>query len=83
MHPSLKEAVPRDKFQEMIDRVAGINGKLNDASLAGVRWEEGEAPMMYLDFQLVCDNTDKATCEMKIQFAGLQGHITGFHFKDK
>jgi hypothetical protein len=81
MHDSLQAEVPRDKLEEMIEKVRAANGPLREIKAAGDEWAAGEGmPSLILRFDLQCENR-AATCEMTIRFIGMQGHITGFRFQ--
>ncbi len=81
MHASLREAVPRSELEGMIERVRATNGDLEGVKFADDAWEVQDGlPTLLLNFDVECENR-VATCEMKIQFVGMQGQITGFHFQ--
>ncbi len=84
MHPVLQKQLGREDFAAMaeaargtIDADNGLEISVNNSRM--LEGKDGATPTMLIDFDLV-DGDLTGTCEIKIQFVGMRGHLLGFHF---
>lgn len=84
MYPILQKQLGRDDFAAMAEVTRGTIDADNDLRIAVnnsrmLETKPDSAPTMLIDFDL--RNGDViGTCEIKIQFVGMRGHLLGFHF---
>ncbi len=84
MYPMLQKQLGKDDFAAMVEVTRGTIDADNDLTITVnnsrmLETNEDSAPTMLIDFDL--RNGDvTGTCEIKIQFVGMRGHLLGFHF---
>jgi hypothetical protein len=80
-HEALQEVIDRDSFQQMIDIVRNEDGALKSVTYKDSRMDITEdGQNLLLNFDLVTEK-GTGTCEIKVQFVGLKGHLLGFEFE--
>lgn len=80
-HEALQEVIDRDSFQQMIDIVRAEDGSLKSVTFKDSRMDISEdGQNLLLNFDLVTEK-GTGTCEIKVQFVGLKGHLLGFEFE--
>jgi hypothetical protein len=80
-HPALKEVISREELGQMIQTVRTNAGAVKTVTFKDSRLElTPETQLLFLNFDLDCENAD-GTCEIKIQFVGMRGHLLGFNFQ--
>lgn len=80
-HDVVHEAVDRDSFRELVGHIAENGGTLTSATFTGSQMQiTSDSQSLLLNYEVACTRAS-GTCEVKIQFIGLKGHLMGFHFR--
>ncbi|MBX3440520.1 MAG: hypothetical protein KF861_23725 [Planctomycetaceae bacterium] len=81
-HEALQEVIDRDAFQQMINIVQGESGALKSVTFRESKMDitEDDGQNLMLNFDIVSEK-GTATCEIKVQFVGMKGHLLGFQFE--
>ena len=80
-HPALQEVVDADAFVVMVEQIRGSAGSLKEATFKESRMDlSAGGQTLLLDFDINCEKAT-GTCEIKIQFVGLKGHLLGYDFE--
>ncbi len=80
-HQALQAVVSAEEFAEMVKSVKDKIGTLKQVELQGVRFDRTESNGDLLVEYRVVGEKDATTCELKMQFVGLKGHLLGFNFQ--
>ncbi|MGD9857616.1 MAG: hypothetical protein AB7U20_21950 [Planctomycetaceae bacterium] len=80
-HAALQEVIDRESFQQMIDIVRNEDGALKTVNFKDSRMEISEEGQdLLLNYEIVSEK-GTGTCEIKVQFVGMKGHLLGFEFE--
>lgn len=81
MHASLQAEVDESELDAMMQRMTEKSGDVVSVRLVDSSLELSEQTSnLLMDFEIV-GKENTITCEINIAFAGMQGHLLGFHFK--
>lgn len=80
-HPALQKAVNAEAFAGMVQQIREAAGSLKEVTFQKSRMDfSDDTQDLLLDFDITSENAT-GTCEIKIQFVGLKGHLLGFDFE--
>ena len=80
MHEAVHEAMDRENFRELVGRLSANGGELQTAKMISSEMQITDvSQMLVLNYEVTCTRAS-GTCEVKVQFIGLKGHLMGFNF---
>ncbi|MCA9073761.1 MAG: hypothetical protein KDA93_01920 [Planctomycetaceae bacterium] len=80
-HPALQEVVDAEAFAGMVQQIQGAAGSLQQLTFKESRVDISEDAQYLLLYYDIKSEKATGTCEIKIQFVGLKGHLLGFDFE--
>lgn len=80
-HPALQEVISVESFVEMSRAVRENAGTLKSATFKSSRMDLSDGGQtLLLNFDINCEEAT-GTCEIKVQFVGMKGHLLGYDFE--
>jgi hypothetical protein len=81
MHESLRQTLPDDKLESMMEELAAQAGPLKSIEFQEAKFSADDVQRLVVSYRVECEkNSLDAT--VSFHFAGLQGHLSGFDFKN-
>lgn len=77
MHPALQEALPREKFDAMVQTVAAEEGSLKSIAFEQAELDLTDGQWLTVYFQVQTEGSNFRS-KVRFQFDGLQGHLLAF-----
>lgn len=80
-HSAVHEAIDPEGFRKLVTMIAERGGEMQSIEFKDSRMEiDGNSQMLILNYDITCEQLT-GSCEVKIQFIGLKGHLMGFNFQ--
>ncbi len=80
-HPALQEVISVESFVEMSRSIRENAGALKSATFKSSRMDLlDDGQTLFLNFDISCEKAT-GTCEIKVQFVGMKGHLLGYDFE--
>ena len=81
MHEAVHQTMDRDSFRELVGRLSANGGEFQTTKMTSSEMQITEnSQMLVLNYEVMCTRAS-GTCEVKVQFIGLKGHLMGFQFR--
>ncbi len=80
-HPALQEVIDAETFAQMSQGIRENAGALKSATFKSSRMDLSDGGQtLLLNFNINCEEAT-GTCEIKVQFVGMKGHLLGYDFE--
>ena len=80
-HPALQQAIDAEAFEQMSQQIRGNAGALKSTTFTDSHMDiSDDGQYLLLNYDINCAEAT-GTCEIKIQFVGMKGHLLGYDFE--